>query len=48
LVHIRQRMEEIGGTSACQTAPDEGVRFTFRVPLGGQVFQGVNALKINA
>ena len=43
LVHIRQRMEEIGGTSACQTAPGEGVRFTFRVPLGGQMFQDVNA-----
>lgn len=36
LVHIRQRLEEMGGRSVCQSAPGQGTRFAFTVPIGPQ------------
>jgi ligand-binding sensor domain-containing protein/signal transduction histidine kinase len=33
LLHIQQRLQEIGGTSVCQTTPGEGTRYLFTVPV---------------
>jgi ligand-binding sensor domain-containing protein/signal transduction histidine kinase len=33
LVHIRQRLEEIGGSCVCQSVAGEGTRFSFMVPV---------------
>jgi signal transduction histidine kinase len=37
LVHIQQRVREIGGTSVCKSAPGEGTHFAFTVPIGSPV-----------
>lgn len=34
LIHIRQRLEEIGGNCMCQSAPGQGTQFAFSVPIG--------------
>jgi signal transduction histidine kinase len=35
LLHIRQRLEEIGGTCEVQSAPGAGTRYVFKAPIGG-------------
>jgi ligand-binding sensor domain-containing protein/signal transduction histidine kinase len=34
LIHIRQRLEEIGGSCVCRSVPGEGTHFAFSVPIG--------------
>jgi signal transduction histidine kinase/ligand-binding sensor domain-containing protein len=36
LIHIRQRIEEIGGTRVCASVPGAGTRFTFTIPIGAE------------
>jgi len=38
LVHIRQRLEEIGGNCVCLSAPGQGTQFAFSVPIGPPFF----------
>ncbi len=45
LVHIRQRLEEIGGSSVCKSAPGQGTRFAFTVPIGPRIFAAPNGSK---
>jgi signal transduction histidine kinase len=45
LVHIRQRLEEIGGSCTCKSAHGEGTHFAFTVPIGPQIFATANGSK---
>ena len=42
LVHIRERLEEIGGSCACNSVPGEGTHFAFTVPVGPQILAAAN------
>jgi signal transduction histidine kinase len=42
LIHIRQRLEEIGGSCVCRSVPGEGTHFSFVVPIGEQAFSAEN------
>jgi signal transduction histidine kinase len=33
LLHIQQRLQEIGGTSVCRSSPADGTRYVFTVPI---------------